>query len=183
MSIDEYIERLNRAIDVINRDRGKELIKIGLDARALIRRRVINTGELADGSSMGTYSDAKVPFYYYYNKTRTGSDAALKRAVNQYGPLISYKEFREANNLKTDVINLSFTGAMFRDVMPRVERSTNDSTTLVLGPVQDRNKKLFRKHSRRFGQPILDLNQDEQQMIREANRRRVTKALNQTGIS
>lgn len=102
----------------------------GADMAALIKNRVVQTGVNADGIPFSPYSDKPVPAYLYYGKSRSAGAEQRVRAKAKRREAISYKEFRELNNLNTDKKNFEFTGAMWRGV--EVQQTQQGAATVVI---------------------------------------------------
>lgn len=112
--------------------------KMALDATAQIKDRLVNDGQKADGSSLGSYSTNEVPLFFrkngkviapfrnalngggesLYEKVKKENQSRLKKNGGDGSKPrgISYKEWREANNRPTDHVTLSFSGTTLRDI-------------------------------------------------------------------
>lgn len=93
--------------------------KMALNAYAMMKDRIINEGTIGEGKSLGTYSDNKLPAFYFTGKsTNKGADALLAKELDKEnkGEGISYKEWRQANNRPVDHVTLSFTGTTLNDI-------------------------------------------------------------------
>ena len=88
----------------------------GADLAALIKNRVVQTGKNAEGQAFSPYSEKQVPAYLYYGKSRSQQAEQRVRARAKKREGVSYREFRNLNNLNTDVKNFEFTGSMWRGV-------------------------------------------------------------------
>lgn len=108
--------------------------KMALDATAMIKDRLVNTGIDAQGNSLGSYSKNEIPLFFKKNGKVM---APFSSSLNQGGEKlflsvikenkarrkageklrgISYEQWREANNRPTDHVTLSFTGQTLKDV-------------------------------------------------------------------
>lgn len=108
--------------------------RMALDASAMVKDRIVNTGFNAKGMQLGEYSKAEVPLFFYKNgklmapfsrplnnsgqalvdKVKKENKARRKNGQDPRG--ISYKEWREANNRPADKVNLSFSGTTMKDI-------------------------------------------------------------------
>lgn len=101
--------------------------KMALDATALIKDRLLNTGVNAKGNSFGEYSTNELPAFFFKDKSlnKSGEDfylsATTKKKKDDKRKGISYKEWREANNRPTDHKTFSFSGTTLKDVGVRKE--------------------------------------------------------------
>lgn len=176
LNINQYIFKLRQAERELNDLRNQNAVKIALDALALIKLRVQNHGTSADGGSMGSYSQSVVPVWYFKGNSRTGSNTAYDR-LQKKGYFASYADWRKANNLQTQHIDLKFTGDMWRDIKPRVSRSLPVSTLIEINASKSEEQEKLNYNSERYG-AILQLSPNELRMIQTANRKRVLKTLN-----
>ncbi len=158
MNIADYQKYLDEIIQVLDDTRQKEAEIIGQDLTAVVRDRVQNDKVKADGSAFGQYSQAKVPYWFYKDKGRV-SDAEQK-VLDKYGYFASYAEFRDVNNLYSDNIDLTFTGAMWSSAgVEQVEQQDGTSTAIITFKGED-NKLKAGYHGERFGN-ILTPNEEE----------------------
>lgn len=121
MSADEFDSAVNRLSAMITDQLPAINEKMALDASAMVKDRILNTGIKADGSSLGEYSDNRLPTFFFKDKelNKAGENFYLsrkKKDAKNANPGISYKEWREANNRPTDHVTLSFSGTTLRDV-------------------------------------------------------------------
>src|SRR5690554_3208562 len=112
MDSELFAEKLEKVISTINRDREVNAAKIALDLSALARRRVINSGQRADGKQFSDYSDKDVPYYFYYG---TFPDQRVDKARDSMGNVFSYKDWRDFLGRPTNIKNFSLTGEMWKD--------------------------------------------------------------------
>lgn len=104
-------------------------INIGLanSVLPLIKGRIVSQGVNGHGKAFGKYSVNPLPTFFFNNKsTGKGAEDKIKalekrkrkEATKSGGKFkgISYTEFRDANNLPTDHVTLSFTGETLADI-------------------------------------------------------------------
>ena len=106
------------------------------DLSALVKNRVIQRGESAAGAPFTPYSTVAIPAFFYKGKSRTGSAEGKITALAKQREKISYRDFREINNLKTDKKNFEFTGEMWRGV----EVQTSGGGAVVTATIQGGNQ-------------------------------------------
>src|SRR5690606_35341647 len=106
MTFAEWTDNLGKAIDLIEKDRENECLRIVNDAMALLKRRIINDRVDNTRAAFGQYSDAVVPYWMYAGMESLG-DATNRANVlkNRHGYWASYQDWREVNNLTGDDIN------------------------------------------------------------------------------
>ena len=113
--------------------------KMALDATALIKDRIVNTGVDAKGNSLGSYSDNELPAFFFKGKALNAGGTKLyedvttgKKKKGQIKKGISYKEWREANNRPTDHVTLSFSGTTMKDIgVVKILEGGNKIVTVV----------------------------------------------------
>lgn len=168
MNIKEAINAYQRLSAELEATRGQEYARIGADALALVKRRIINKGELSDGQKLGNYSTKPVPYWFYKGKETVRNNAkAVADLLKQFGYFASYKDWREVNNLPTSFINLSFTAKMWKSVFAKLEKQTPQAVTIGISASTERDKKLLGYHQERWGN-LLALNVAELQYIKNA---------------
>lgn len=114
----------------------------GADLAALIKNRVVQTGRNAEGQAFSPYSEKQVPAYLYYGKSRSQQAEQRVRAKAKEREGVSYREFRNLNNLNTDVKNFEFTGEMWRGVEVQETRQGQVSVIVLAGGSQTVRDKL-----------------------------------------
>lgn len=106
---------------------------VALNAFALVRNRINNTGTLGNGNSMGGYSTTELPAFFFNGKSLNNSGDKFVEKAKKSGEKISYKEFREANNRPTDHVTLNFSGDMWKDIGVVKEYVTGTKIVTVIG--------------------------------------------------
>lgn len=182
MSIDEFVSRLNKTADDIERERPEEVLKLTLDSLALVKRRVINTGKDSGGNNFGKYSKAVVPYWFYYNKeTNRNSATAVNQLLQRFGYFASYENWREVNNLQTNFINFSFTNRMWNSLAPSIDHNGEGRTVVVVKSRTDDEEKKVQYQNARFGD-ILALNKEERALLTQLNENRILDKFKQNGL-
>lgn len=97
------------------------VLKAANDTLALVKNRVINSGEneiggkFSDNKGRTAYSDNPVPVFFFSNKpTRGDNKKKVAKLRKRKGNMASYADWREVNNLKTEHVNFQFTGEMWQ---------------------------------------------------------------------
>ena len=103
------IERLNGAIDAIKKEAPDLTKRLALTAKDKIEERVKEKG-------VGEYSTNPVPTFFFYGKSRNqgGRDLIDKKEENNEG--IYWGEFRKAQGLQSDHVDLTYSGRMFANI-------------------------------------------------------------------
>lgn len=114
--------------------------KVALNAYAMAKNRIINDGTIGEGKSLGGYSDNELPSFFFKDKAlnKKGEDFYLKKKKEGEG--ISYKEWREANNLPTDHVTLSFSGTTLNDIGVIKELKEGLRVVTIVGPKNTKNR-------------------------------------------
>lgn len=158
MDIDDFIKYLDEVSKVMTDTRQKEAETIARDLTALVRDRVQNDKLKADGSPFGTYSQAVVPYWFFKDKGRVSN--AEKRVLDKYGYFASYADFRDVNNLFSDEIDLTFTGAMWKSAGIEDIEDSDGISIAKISFKGDENKLKAGYQGDRFGN-ILTPNEEE----------------------
>lgn len=182
MTFSEWTDGLTRAIEILEKERENEALQIVNDTMALLKRRIINDRVDDTGAAFGQYSEAVVPFWMYKGKESKGDAAG--RADEMYkrtGYWASYQDWREANNLTGKDINFSFTGEMWKSMVPVVVKNSEGEITIGIIADDAQSDKKIGYQIARFPR-LLDLDGKEEKILTDANRRRVDKVLKKVGL-
>jgi hypothetical protein len=172
----KIIAKLRGIVNELNSTRTASTILIAKEALSLIRRRIQNEGKDAVGAQLGDYSDNPLPAFFFYGKSINASgENAVRRAVKE-GKGISYKDFRSANNLPTDKVVLTFSGAMWREMDVKIISDNLTNSTAQIEPKTERSRKVAAYNSERYGD-ILALSKEEKEQLNLANSQRLRKVL------
>ena len=174
MLIPDFIRRLRLVKNDLIKNRAIETELIGREALALVRRRIQNSGKDFAGADIGSYSTVQLPAFFYFGKSANNAGENKVKQAAKKGQKISYKDFREFNNRETNFVDLTFTGAMWREMDVKVVQNTVEKTVATIEPRTARSKKVADYNSLRYGN-ILRLSKDESRMLRIANFNRVLK--------
>ena len=133
MTIAELSQRIDRAVQRLDNEIEAQAAKAGADLVALITLRVVQSGKSADGAPFSPYSTTELPAFFYFNRSRSAGAESKVRAKAKKKEPISYREFRQINNLNPAPKNFEFTGEMWRNFgVLRVQR-TPAGATLTIG--------------------------------------------------
>lgn len=114
-SLEDNIKRFEDAIKFIEEQLPKKAQAIAsLDLVAMVTNRVVQDGKDYRGQSFSAYSDIKIEAKEFIGKSRVASVDKKIREMAKKNQLISYKEFRQMNNLEISKKNFEFTGEMWR---------------------------------------------------------------------
>lgn len=162
MSLQRLSANIDKALAAID---GPELERraaiAGADLVSLITSRVIRKGETSDGGTFTAYSTTPVPAWFYLGKSRTGSAESRVKEASKKREEISYKQFREYNNLKTDKKNFEFTGTMWRGFGVTKIVKQGDRLRIVLNGRNDDSREKIEWLSDQEKQSIIEPSQAE----------------------
>lgn len=182
LTIREFVDKLNSSIAEIEQTRVDNGLKIVLDAIALVKRRVINTGRDADGGKFGNYSRAVVPFWYYLGKeTNRNNRSAVNDLLETFGYFASYRDWREVNNLQTSYINFSFTNRFWNSLRPHLKLRSKGRALFEIRPATNNEREKLEYQNARFGN-ILALSAHEKRIIQLTNEKRIRDILQKNQI-
>jgi hypothetical protein len=155
MTISEFSQRIDRIVGQLDSEIERQASIAGADLVALIAQRVVQSGKDADGALFSPYSEAQVPAFFYLNRSRSGSADQKVRAKAKKKEPISYREFRQINNLNAAPKNFEFTGDMWRNFgVLKVQRTASGATVTIGGRKADAEDKIT-WNSEREGRSII----------------------------
>lgn len=157
-----------------------------LNMIALIKLRVINSGERADGGKFSKYSEALVPYWYFGSSLKNPDfnvKAKQKELLAKVGYFASYKDWRQINHRPTDMKNFSFTNALWASIVPVVVFETDGITDVEIRSNDTLyNDTVIPALSRREGINILEANPYELILLRDAELARLEKILKSNNV-
>lgn len=195
LNIEQYRERVNSFLTALPGEVTRINNALALSAIAEVRRRLIDTGIDGTGKSLGTYSTNPLPTFFFANKgTGSGADTKLdalvkrkqKQAKNTGEKFkgVSYKEFRELNNLPTVHVTLSFTGETLGDLGVISEAVSGEKIITTIGAKNSKTKAKYNAKGQkvgeetteqvldhlgeRYGENVLAVNPEEEKMLAAA---------------
>ena len=113
MDIDQFNISVNNFLKAVANDLPVINARIAQSGLSLINDRILNEG--IEGKS---YSTNPLPAYFFTGKSISAGGEAKVKAKNKANKYkgVSYTEFREANNLQTNHVDLRLSGDMWRDM-------------------------------------------------------------------
>jgi hypothetical protein len=169
MSFLDFSIRIKLLVEEINATREEESILIGDELRKQVRTRVQKQKVNADGSPFGQYSQALLPQWFFYDKSKTDTAEDKIRSGDWF---ISYADFREANDLYSGDIDFTFTGDMWRNTGVTEVQNNGDSVVVFIGGQTTRAANILEWQEPRYGN-ILEANEEEEKFVEEAHRERI----------
>lgn len=182
MTFAEWTDSLNKAIEILENERESSCLKMVNDTMALLKRRIINDRVDDKGQAFGQYSEADVPFWFYKGKESKGDAAArADELYKRHGYWASYQDWREVNNLTGTDINFSFTGEMWKSMVPVVVKDQEGELTIGIIADDPGSDEKIGYQIARFPN-LLDLDVKEEKILTTLNEKRLENALKEAGI-
>lgn len=145
---EEMRRRIQATTEELIRTRSRDMLVVGLDMVALIKRRVINKAENAEGASFGVYSQA----YQKYRAKKNLTDTPFPNK------------------------NFKFTTRMWNNTTATIIKESRDALTVRLGPTTQFEVDKLRWNEERSGK-IIDASKSEQAMLERAIKARYKRIL------
>ena len=166
MNIQEFNNHVNSFLAEVRSEAPVINARIAQSGLSLIHDRILNEG--IDGRG---YSTNPLPMFYFTGKSiSAGGDAKVKakNKANKYKG-ISYTEFRDANNLQTNHVDLRLSGDMWRDMAVLESRASGLRVTTEVGSKNSITYKdgqttgqVTDYNAKRYGDFLTPTNQEEQ---------------------
>lgn len=162
MSIKELQDKLRRVTAQITNNLDREILAAGADIAALVEDRVVQTGRDFQGASFSPYSTKEIPAFLYIGRSRNAAGENRIRKAAQKKEMVSYKEFREFNGLRTQKKIFEFTGEMWQGFgVTGVRQERPGVYSVTIGGKNSRTQELIGYHSAREGVEITAPSQQE----------------------
>lgn len=174
MDLLDFATRLKLLIEDLNASREEDSIKVAVDLSAGIRKRVSNDKVNADGTPFGQYSNALLPRWFFYGKSRTNGADQKVRSGNYF---LSYAEFREINGLQSGDIDFLFTGEMWKNTGVVLVENNTDTCLVQIGGQTQRSQDILKWQEPKHGN-IIEPSEKEINDVRSAHLERVNNKIN-----
>lgn len=145
-SFSERINDIDKAIKDLRNNRSKDSLKTTADALALVKRRVIQSGQSATGAAFSPYSRG-------------------------------YAEVRSSAGRPAGFKNFSFTGDMWKRIVPVLFSNTTDTTLIVFGSKDSFTQFKHDVNSQRENIAITALSKSELEFLSDLNEQRFLRIL------
>ena len=193
MTVAQLNNKLENIIKEIRTD-SSIMVAIGMDATAMIKRRVQETGKNADGQKYEGYSTrpmliGKKSFY----KTTTadavfGSKEKRKElkwvTIGDHHLAVlpgGYKKLRELQGYRTDIVNFTISERMWQDIGIVSNNGDHSSGVVIIGAKTQENKEKLSGNTKRKGD-ILDLSDSEIQQLKNDYKVKMIKIFRENGL-
>jgi hypothetical protein len=186
--LSEIEKEFNDGLIKVQTELGNTMVSIGVDALAMIKTRVIETGLDATGKGFPGYSTDSMLVgcksfrkkdcdkFFGKKKNKEHEWVTLKRGGELYRLAVlegGYKKLREISlgAGKGDKVDFSFTNDMWNDISIISTSSEHNGGTVVIGAKKQIEKdKLYyntERNKKKGGQEILDLSESEINYLKE----------------
>lgn len=173
----EYSKRLNGVIkDLQGGANGQIMAQVASDALAMVKKRVQDKGENAEGAKFPAYStkpmlaSRKGMTGKAYSSIAGSKDKRreLEWVTINGHKLFSipggYKQYRDLSGRQSGFVDFTFTGSMWNNIKLISPKSELDSGVAVIKPTKDIEKKKLAGNTERKGE-ILALSDKEKQRL------------------
>jgi hypothetical protein len=146
----------NSKVDAMLNDLPGAMTKVNVlmaqTAIPLIRKRLSDRGQTAEGKSLGTYSDRPMSALFFIGRgLGSGADKKVHDYANKNEGKISYKKYRELNNRPTDHVRLSFSGETLDDIGVLSSTVNGNVVKTVVGSLERHSKDVVNKKGKKIG--------------------------------
>ena len=177
--IKQMITNFKRIVSDLPETRQKLALIMAADAHALTADRIQNTGVNSRGEKMRLYSEN--PFNLgLLNPTDFNAPSKVekfKKDASKGKNNGSYAALRRAYGLPTDKRTLTFDGDMFKSIEQVVTEHDNDKTIVSIKAKDRANQNKVNWNSGMVASNILSFGDDEKELIRELNKKRIKELL------
>lgn len=172
LSIEAAIQQLDQLISNYEDELVKICETVALDARALITNRIQQQGL---GGQF--YSENPLPTFFYEGRELNGGGRSILKRKDKKKEGLSYKEWREANGLQAEHVDLSFTNRMWQNLVIIGTFKDGENYTTVIGGGDEETKKKLEWNTKRYGS-FLKLNADEETILKALLDKELSNLLN-----
>jgi hypothetical protein len=141
--------------------------KASLNARDMIKRRVITSGENASGKKFKKYSQAQIPIQKL--ASRSGGQSKANALIKKGKFTASYEEWRVINNLQVNHRDFRFTGTMWNSIKPILVKNNNSIIQIDINSDNLDERKKIQDNTNRSGNFLLPNAGELQNIIRYYN--------------
>jgi hypothetical protein len=183
MTIEEADEQLTRLIAAIEGAMPDIVQEVGISTVSVVTARIME-----EGLPGKKYSENKLPPFYFYDKElnaggrnllKESDSKALRAALRSVGTVkknsrvdnkdtdgISYKEWRNANGLQTEVVDLTFTGFMLKSLKKVEAKQLGPYKWLALvSPIDKESAIKLELNYKRYGDFLTPTEKEEKDAL------------------
>ena len=169
MSIEDQIRRFENLVQFVDNQLPRYAEQVlATDVIALVTNRVVQKGENFRGTSFKPYSSRTVAAWRFWGQSRTQAAERRIRAISRARGALSYQQFRELNNLKSDKKNFEFTGEMWRKFGIVRSSQIGEKFVISIGGTTPSAQEKIDDNSAREGISIIEASQREETVAQNA---------------
>lgn len=197
MKADEATRRIEFIIDKTVSDWGNVMLQVAQSANAMIKKRVIERGENAQGEQYDPYSTTPMltncsQMTQAACQKKTGSKAKRKelkwvtlkrggKSVRLFELAGGYKEFRELHGRQTGFVDFAFSGKMWANINVVSGDDEHKVGRARISTLSEEEMKKLAGNTERKGE-ILNLSQEETYTLARYIEKRLTDMWRQQGF-
>lgn len=197
MKADEATRRIEFIVDHTVSDWGNVMLQVAQSANAMIKDRVIKTGQNAEGEQFDPYSTTPMltncsQMTQAACQKKTGSKAKRKelkwvtlkrggKSVRLFELAGGYKEFRELHGRQTGFVDFAFSGKMWANINVVSGDDEHKIGRARISTLSEEEMKKLAGNTERKGE-ILDLSSDEIDTLARYIEKRLTDMWRQQGF-
>ena len=197
MKADEATRRIEFIVDKTVSDWGNVMLQVAQSANAMIKKRVIERGENAQGEQYDPYSTAPMltncsQMTQAACQKKTGSKAKRKelrwvtlkrggKSVRLFELAGGYKEFRELHGRQTGFVDFAFSGKMWANINVVSGDDEHKVGRARISTLSEEEMKKLAGNTERKGE-ILNLSQEETYTLARYIEKRLTDMWRQQGF-
>lgn len=197
MKADEATRRIEFIVDKTVSDWGNVMLQVAQSANAMIKDRVIKTGQNAEGEQFDPYSTTPMltncsQMTQAACQKKTGSKAKRKElrwvTLNRGGKSVrlfelagGYKEFRELHGRQTGFVDFAFSGKMWANINVVSGDDEHKIGRARISTLSEEEMKKLAGNTERKGE-ILNLSSDEIYTLARYIEKRLTDMWRQQGF-
>lgn len=197
MKADEATRRIEFIVDHTVSDWGNVMLQVAQSANAMIKDRVIKTGQNAEGEQFDPYSTTPMltncsQMTQAACQKKTGSKAKRKelkwvtlkrggKSVRLFELAGGYKEFRELHGRQTGFVDFAFSGKMWANINVVSGDDEHKIGRARISTLSEEEMKKLAGNTERKGE-ILNLSQEETYTLARYIEKRLTDMWRQQGF-
>jgi len=197
MKADEATRRIEFIVDKTVSDWGNVMLQVAQSANAMIKDRVIKTGQNAEGEQFDPYSTTPMltncsQMTQAACQKKTGSKAKRKelkwvtlkrggKSVRLFELAGGYKEFRELHGRQTGFVDFAFSGKMWANINVVSGDDEHKIGRARISTLSEEEMKKLAGNTERKGE-ILNLSQEETYTLARYIEKRLTDMWRQQGF-
>jgi len=184
-SIPEYIAALKEKRRQIIEQRRAAALRIGIEAIALIRLRIQNTGKNADNELFTGYSTSDILVGSSSFDNQNNAKKIFGKRKNKQAKWVTlpsgarlqvlsggYKKLRELDGYQTNHVDFFRTGSFWNSLFAQIDTEDNAKTIIIIKARDEGNQAKLNGFAEKRGN-ILLLSSEEEELLNEVSAQRI----------